>query len=139
MKKIGYLGAGTWGFALTSILALNGHAVTVWTRDPAFADHLEKTRVHPKLPGITAAPNIRFTSDLKECVRGAEVLVESVTTAGIRPVFRDLLALRSVDVPVIITSKGIEQGTGLLIPEILASMMELNMLAASSGLATQKR
>ncbi len=52
--KIGYLGAGTWGFALATVLATNGHDVAVWTRDPAFADQLQKSRIHPKLPGIEA-------------------------------------------------------------------------------------
>ncbi|MBU6446995.1 MAG: glycerol-3-phosphate dehydrogenase, partial [Verrucomicrobia bacterium] len=33
--RCGYFGAGTWGFALASILGNNGHSVKVWARDPA--------------------------------------------------------------------------------------------------------
>lgn len=130
MKKIGYLGAGTWGFALAAVLANNGHKVTVWTRDPAFAKLLEKTRVHPKLPGITAPENIHFTSQLKEAVHGADALVESVTSAGIRPVFEQI---GSVEVPVILTSKGIEQGTGLLLPEVVSEVTGSQMIGVLSG------
>jgi glycerol-3-phosphate dehydrogenase (NAD(P)+) len=130
MKKIGYLGAGTWGFALATVLANNGHKVTVWTRDPAFADLLEKTRSHPKLPGIEAPSQIHFTSDLKKAVQGADLLVESVTSAGIRPVFEKV---GKVDIPVVITSKGIEQGTGLLLPEIIASLLGKSLVGCLSG------
>lgn len=120
MKKIGYLGAGTWGFALASVLANNGHQVIVWTRDEQFASQLQRTRTHPKLPGIEAPSEIEFTSDLKKALHGAEVVVESVTSSGIRPVFQQAGPL---SMPIVITSKGIEQGTGLLLPEVVSSLL----------------
>ena len=123
MKKIAYLGAGTWGFALASILAGNGHKVTVWTRDPEFARLLEERREHPKLPGLIASPNLKFTSNLKETLKGADVLIESVTSAGIRPVFKEVLALGPIRIPIVLTSKGIEQGTGLLLPEVISELL----------------
>lgn len=118
--KIGYLGAGTWGFALASVLGQNGHRVVVWTRDAAFADQLEKTRAHPKLPGIEAPSSIHFTSDLKKALHSVDAVVESVTSSGIRPVFQHA---GRIDVPIILTSKGIEQGTGLLLPEVVSSVL----------------
>lgn len=120
MKKIGYLGAGTWGFALASVLAHNGHRVTLWTRNKSFAEQLERERIHPKLPGIEAPSGVAFTSDLSRAIRGAEVVVESVTSSGIRPVFEQVGPLA---VPIVITSKGIEQGTGLLLPEVVSSIL----------------
>lgn len=118
--KIGYLGAGTWGFALAYILAANGHELVVWTRDPAFADLLEKTRAHPKLPGAAIAGSVRFTSNLSEALDGAQAIVESVTSSGIRPVFQ---AVGRIDVPVVVTSKGIEQKTGMLLPEVISDCL----------------
>jgi glycerol-3-phosphate dehydrogenase (NAD(P)+) len=131
--KIGYLGAGTWGFALATILAKNGHYVRVWARDRETAKQLQETRIHPKLPPVEAGLNVEFTSDIEEAAHGAEVIVESVTSSGIRPVFEKL---GSIDVPVILTSKGIEQGTGLLLPEVVASVWGLKespLIGALSG------
>jgi glycerol-3-phosphate dehydrogenase (NAD(P)+) len=121
--KIGYLGAGTWGFALSSLLAAKGHRVTVWTRDPLLAEQLNTLRIHPKLPGIRAHLGVLFTSDLKEAIDGADLLVESVTSKGIRPVFEEIHRLIPIRVPIILTSKGIEQGSGLLLPEILSEIL----------------
>lgn len=120
MKTIGYLGAGTWGFALSSILASNGHRVRLWARDPALARLLQKTRKHPKLGDFVLKGDVEFTSDLERVVQGADVVIESVTSAGVRPVFE---RLGRIDVPVILTSKGIEQGTGLLLPEVVAEIV----------------
>lgn len=124
MKKIAYLGAGTWGFALASLLAANGHEVTMWTRDPAFAALLNKKRAHPKLPDCEIHPSVRFTSQMEEALAGAEVLVESVTSAGVRPVFEEVARCGGAEgIPIILTSKGIEQRTGFLLPEVVESVL----------------
>jgi glycerol-3-phosphate dehydrogenase (NAD(P)+) len=123
MKKIGYLGAGTWGIALASILVENGHSVLAWTRDEEFAKLLQSTRKHPKLPDYTFPDNLLFTSDLAEAIEGAEVLVESVTSAGLRPVFQEVQRIQPIHCPVVLTSKGIEQRTGLLLPEVISEII----------------
>jgi len=55
------LGAGSWGTALAQLLASNGHAVTLWMRDPdqaaAIQSSRENARYLPDAPlhdGITA-------------------------------------------------------------------------------------
>lgn len=123
MKKIGYLGAGTWGIALASILVENGHSVLAWTRDEEFAKLLQSTRKHPKLPDYTFPENLLFTSDLAEAIEGAEVIVESVTSAGLRPVFQQVQRIKPIHCPVVLTSKGIEQRTGLLLPEVISEII----------------
>ncbi len=121
--KIAYLGAGTWGFCLASLLASKGHQVILWTANPEFAKTLSKKRAHPKLQNSHAAEGLEFTSDLRATLEGAEVLVESVTSKGIRPVFEQVLALGGVTCPVIVTSKGIEQNSGLLLPEVVVQVL----------------
>lgn len=121
--KIGYLGAGTWGIALASILAENGHEVVVWTRDPAFAKLMEETRVHPKLSYFTVPKSLKFTSDLRAAVMGVDVIVESVTSSGIRSVFEQIKEIRPLDCPIILTSKGIEQGTLEFLPEVVSEVI----------------
>ncbi|MBS0615620.1 MAG: NAD(P)-dependent glycerol-3-phosphate dehydrogenase [Verrucomicrobia bacterium] len=122
MKSIGYLGAGTWGFCLASLLATKGHKVTLWTRDPDMARHFQKTRSHPKLAHFKAHPELQFTSDISEAVLGAEILVESVTSMGLRPVLKQVADIGPLACPLIITSKGIEQDTCLLLPEVVVDI-----------------
>ncbi len=122
-QKIGYLGSGTWGFCLATLLAHQGHHVTLWSRSKEFSEQLKKTREHPKLGNFPAPSSLFFTSDLEEAVKGADVLVESVTSAGIRPLFERIFRLRERPCPIVLTSKGIEQNTGLLLPEVLCQIL----------------
>ncbi|HSW73481.1 MAG TPA: NAD(P)H-dependent glycerol-3-phosphate dehydrogenase [Chlamydiales bacterium] len=122
--KIGYLGGGTWGFCLASLLASNGHDVTLWNRTQDMTEQFRKARSHPKLGDYQAPSHMRYTSDLEEAVKDAEVIVESITSAGIRPLFETVLRIRSKPCPIVLTSKGIEQNTGLLLPEVLCQVLD---------------
>lgn len=121
--KIAYLGAGTWGFCLSSLLASKGHKVVLWTQREEFAKELSKKRQHPKLPNYKAEESVEFTSNLPTALADIDMLVESVTSMGIRPVFEQILALGSVECPIVVTSKGIEQNSGLLLPEVVLDVL----------------
>jgi len=121
--KIGYLGAGTWGFCLASLLAQKGYDVVLWTRDKKTAVRLSKTRKHPKLESFKAHDKVKITSNLAEALDGIDFLVESVTSSGIRPVFQEVKEMGGVSCPIILTSKGIEPDTCLLLPEVVAEIM----------------
>ena len=93
--KIGYLGAGAWGFALASLLSDKGYEVVCWTLSSDLANLLNGLKSHPMLPGSLCKGNIRFTTDLEETIIKADLIVESVTSAGIRPVFNQMCAHHS--------------------------------------------
>lgn len=123
MKKltIGYLGAGTWGSALANLLQEKGHHVKVWDRNQDLIEVLKKGDAHPKLKK-RLFKGIEYKNSLEETVVDADLIVESVTSKGIRPVFEKLSKLK-MNVPIVITSKGIEQHTGLLFPEVALDVL----------------
>lgn len=122
--KIGYLGAGTWGVCLADLLAKKGHHLTVWCRNAKLADQLNETKKHPHLDNFNIHPSIRFTTDLKEALDGIDFLVESVTSSGIRPVFEQIKAINpDLKCPIVLTSKGIEQNSGLLLLDVVIDVL----------------
>ncbi|MCB1112861.1 MAG: NAD(P)-dependent glycerol-3-phosphate dehydrogenase [Chlamydiales bacterium] len=116
--KIGYLGIGSWGFCLASLLASKGYRVQCWTTKPDLAKQLEQTREHPLLPGHRSIGDMTFTTDLAEAIDGADIIIESVTSAGFRPVLEKVKALTTPECPLVITSKGIEQNSGLILSDV---------------------
>ncbi len=124
--KFGYFGAGTWGFSLASLLASKGYKVVLWGQNTKEIKEMQKTRIHPKLPGHLADENLIFTTDFEEALTGADVIVESVTSKGIRPVFQKIADLGGTKSPIVITSKGIEQNSCLLLPEVVLDVMGIN-------------
>lgn len=124
MKKIGCLGAGAWGFCLASLLAGKGYEVVSWTRRQDWAEKLNSGKEHPHLPGATCPKNLRMTTDLKEVLHETSHIVESVTSAGLRPVFETIRSLGGVSKqPIILTSKGIEQGSRLILPDVVIDVL----------------
>lgn len=134
--KIGFLGAGTWGFCLASLLASKKYKTISWTRDPELAQQLTQYREHPILSGHPAPQNMAFTTNLEEALSGIDLLVESVTSAGLRPVFEKVKAISIPKCPIVLTSKGIEQNTGLILPKVLIQVLGdpvANQVACLSG------
>jgi glycerol-3-phosphate dehydrogenase (NAD(P)+) len=126
--KVGYLGAGCWGFCLATVLASKGHEIVSWTTKQDLADHLNKFHEHPYFPGFKAPSNIRFTTSLEDALENIDLLVESVTSAGIRPVFEKVKALRIPHCPIVLTSKGIEQNSGKILTEVVIEILGSSIL-----------
>jgi glycerol-3-phosphate dehydrogenase (NAD(P)+) len=121
--KIGYLGCGVWGYVLADLLASKGYEVTSWGVERDLINHLTLHREHPRLMGRKAPESLHFTHDLKEALQGKDMIVEGVTSAGIRPVFNQIKELGVPTCPLVLTSKGIEQNTGLLLTEVVLSVL----------------
>ena len=59
MKRVSFLGAGSWGTALAILCANNGHQVTVWSKVKDEITMLRENREHiERLPGIKLPDNI---------------------------------------------------------------------------------
>lgn len=124
MKKIGYLGLGAWGYCLASLLAnQNNCQVVAWTANPDLADHLNRREPHPRFKEYCSPDRLFFTTDLAKVLNEADLIVESVTCAGIRPVFEQMRSLSIPSCPIVITSKGIEQGSGQILPQVAAEVL----------------
>lgn len=134
--KIGYLGIGAWGYCLASLLASKGYDVLAWGIETSVIDHLNERREHPKLKGYPPPPSLKFTHDLKKAITGKDLIVEGVTSAGIRDVFLNIKQLGIPKCPFVLTSKGIEQNTGLLLSEVVLDVLgheHRNQISCLSG------
>lgn len=121
--KVGFLGTGSWGFCLASLLAAKGYHLVSWTNRTELAEQLTKTRQHPYLKNFTSSGKMKFTTNMEEALDGIDLLVESVTSAGIRPVFEKVKTFGIPKCPIVITSKGIEQNTGLILPDVVVEVL----------------
>ena len=63
MAKIGVLGAGTWGMALSRMLSNSGHDITVWSALENEVTQYAADRRHPNLPGMVIPDRISFTKN----------------------------------------------------------------------------
>ncbi len=113
MKRVGILGAGSWGTALAVQLARGGLAVDLWARKPEFALRLqEEGRNLLYLPDAELPPGVAPTAELERLV-GADAVLAVVPSHGFRSVIGELMALWPPARPLVLVSatKGIETET----------------------------
>lgn len=123
-KKIGIVGAGSWGIALAFLLSNNGHEVTVWTRSETSAEKLRTYHGNEdKLPGVILDESVKFTSSIKEAVSGKDIIVLVVPSAHLRETVKLMAPLLSVNLensPIIVNcTKGIEDGTLMVMSDVI--------------------
>ena len=84
MKRIGILGAGTWGMALARMLTVSGNDVLVWSAIEKEIDDLSTTRVHPNLPQMKIPEELRFTKSIEEVCKDKDILLFAVPSVFVR-------------------------------------------------------
>jgi glycerol-3-phosphate dehydrogenase (NAD(P)+) len=94
VKRVGVLGAGSWGTALAVHLAgQGGHSVVLWARSPALALEMAERRENAGyLPGVGLPAGLQVTSDMAG-VAGCEIVLLVVPSHGFRTVLRQFLAV----------------------------------------------
>ncbi|MDD6328439.1 MAG: NAD(P)H-dependent glycerol-3-phosphate dehydrogenase [Eubacteriales bacterium] len=118
--KIGILGAGSWGIALTVLLSDNGHDVTVWSIDPDEIEMLNTYREHKtKLSGVKISDNVCFTTDLGLACKDAALIVMVVPSPYIRSTAKMVAPYITKDQIVVNVSKGIEESTLMTLTEVI--------------------
>lgn len=121
--KICVLGAGTWGTALASLLAKNGHSVRLWSAIPSEIDELKNKGVHKNLPNVLLPDNIIYLKDIADAARGAEIILIVVPSSYLRAT-TERLAPHIDDGAIIVTAaKGIEKDSLLTMTEIVDDVL----------------
>ncbi len=106
MTKVGVLGRGAWGLALSELLQAQGHTVHIWSRSES-------------LTGIA---------------EGIDVLISALPMQAIRPVAAALQQVKfAPDVPLVTTTKGLEPNTILTPREVWQEFLPQQPLAVLSG------
>lgn len=126
MKHVAILGGGSWGTALTLVLARSPAPphLALWVHDPGLAAQMAVSRTNPVyLPGYALPQDLLVTNDLHEVVESAELIVGAMPSAYARQVYE---AVREIlDRPVIWLSatKGLETGTLLRMSQLIEQVV----------------
>ncbi len=124
MKKIGVLGAGTWGIALARMLCNNGHYVQVWSAIEQEIDDMSATRRHPNLPGMIIPDSLDFTKDIAQVCKDKDVLLFAVPS----PFVRSTAAKAAPHIPdgqvIVDVAKGVEANTYYTMTQIIADELK---------------
>ena len=108
-KRALVIGDGSWGTALSIILAKNEVPTTLWSAFPEQTEDLTRHRENrPFLPGIALPDNLEFSADPEVAYDGADLIVSVVPTQFLRGVARRFEEFLSDSVPIVSATKGLE-------------------------------
>ena len=120
MSKITILGSGSWGSVIGESLAVNDHSVMMWQRDAHKASAMSADRLHPLLADFIFSNNINFTSNLKQSLLGAEIVVVAVPSHSVREIMSNAAEFIGDDCIIVNISKGLEIDTLLTMSSVIA-------------------
>ena len=123
-EKIGVIGAGAWGTALSMLLADKGHDVTLWMYEKDLAEETARTRNNRVyLPGFTLPESIQVTSSLEAAVRDRAIILSVVPSHTVRAVSRQFTPFLSRDCVIVSASKGIEIETLMPLSDVFKDIL----------------
>ncbi len=118
--KLTVLGAGCWGLTLADLLTDNFEEVTVWGRDVDISEELKTKKRTSKPIEIQLKDKVNITSDLKEALTDADIILLVVATSGIRDVCQNIAKIGLNKNQILVnTSKGLELPSLMRMSEIM--------------------
>jgi len=117
-RKVGVLGAGSFGTALSSVLLRAGHQVTLWCYEPGHADEINEQGRNTRYMTDFQLSGLVATDRLERAVEGAEMVLFVSPSHVTRTLARNVASLLGDDCLVACATKGIEAG-GETMDEVL--------------------
>jgi glycerol-3-phosphate dehydrogenase (NAD(P)+) len=132
--KIGVIGSGSWGSALALTAQRAGNNVTIWSRNEAIANEINRQHTNKLyLQDIKLPEDLIATNDLSSMINN-DILLLVVPAQTMREICH---ALEQKNLPkqvtLVICAKGIEQNSFKLMSEVVKEFFPLNPIAILSG------
>lgn len=132
--KIAVIGSGSWGSAVSILLAKKGYDVFLWSWQQEETDRLNRDRENKLvLPGRKFPDNITCTHDAELCVTGAELIVTVVPSPATRTTARIFAPFIKEGQIMVNLSKGLEDNTLLRLSQVYSEEIPQATIAVMSG------
>jgi len=119
VKKIAVLGAGSWGTALSIVLADNDYDVRLWSHREDQVNEINETNRNARYLDVDLPASIKAYAEIKEAVQGVEAVLIVVPSSAMREVMKKLRPYIAKDTLLIHASKGVEPDTLKRISEVI--------------------
>jgi len=128
------IGAGSWGTALSIVLAPKFERVRLWVHEEDLAARMTATRENDVyLPGFQLPSNVDVLTDLREVVHRASVVMGAMPAHHARGLYARMLPHIDPSMTFVSATKGIEIGTLLRMSEVIAEVTRAPKIAILSG------
>ncbi len=132
--KVAIVGGGAFGTAMACAARRAGLDVAVWAREPEVVEAINSRRENPLfLKGIALDRGIVAHSGLERAVTAADFVLLAVPAQFLRAIATQMRPALRPGIPIVSCSKGIEQKTCALMPEVIAETLPDATVAVLAG------
>ena len=122
--NISIIGAGSWGTALSVVVAEKGHPVRLWAREPEIVENISKYHKNGVyLPDIQLPGNVTAWSSLADALKDAEIVVFATPSHTIRKMAGEAKSLLKGTERIVTVAKGIEMDTFMTMSQVLSEVL----------------
>ena len=130
--KIGVIGAGAWGTAISNILAKNQNVI-LWAKEKNVCDHINKSRENKRfLPKIKLSKKINCTTEIND-ICDCDILFLVIPVQYLSSILGKLKNSLDTKTIFVCCSKGLEMSSLKLPSQIVSSIFPKNKIAVISG------
>ena len=130
--KIGIIGAGAWGTALSNILAKNQNVI-LWAKEKKVCDNINKNQENKRfLPKIKLSKKINCTTEIND-ISDCDILFLVIPVQYLSSVLGKLKNSINTKTIFVCCSKGLEMSSLKLPSQIVSSIFPKNKVAIISG------
>ena len=128
------LGGGSFGTVIANIIANNGYLVKLWVRSEDLVSEINNDQLNNfYLPDYKLNKSILATSSMADAVSDTGLIFLAVPSSSFRSVAEEVTELAAPDVPLISTTKGIEERSFQLMSQILLEIDPRARVGVLSG------
>ena len=128
------LGGGSFGTVIANIIANNGYLVKLWVRSEDLVSEINNDQLNNLyLPDYKLNKSILATSSMADAVSDTGLIFLAVPSSSFRSVAEEVIELAAPDVPLISTTKGIEERSFQLMSQILLEIDPRARVGVLSG------
>ena len=130
LERVAVIGGGAWGTALAQVAAADGRDVLLWALEDEVVSAVNKIHENPLfLKGLKLSPSIRATNNFSD-LSAADLWLVVTPAQHMRAI---LGRLPCKGKPLVLCSKGIEEGSGLMLHEVAREACPDSQVAVLSG------
>jgi len=118
------IGAGSWGTALSIVLAPRFERLRLWVHEPDLAARIQTTRENDVfLPGLAVPGNVDIVTDLAAALESAGIVLGVVPSPYARTLYSRMVPDLDPSMIFVSATKGVEHGTLLRMSAVLSEVV----------------
>ena len=119
VNRVAFLGCGSWGAALSTLLVKKGVQIKFWHRDAKIIKDMTRTRSHYLLPSIKFPDSVLFYSNIDDAINDIDTIVIAVPSQHVRELISKVQNAIKNAACIINIAKGIENHTLMTMSEVI--------------------